>query len=288
MNIISGSGHAPSALDAVRAELSGLLRSGTLEIPSLPEQVAGLLEYAARPHASTASLIQLVNADAALASRVLKVTQFAAYQPNSPIDSLDSAVGWLGAGEVVDIAVTAAVQGLLFDAAAVAPQEDASWRSAIAAAIWSREIGAVSRRRSEFTYLCGLLHDIGRPFAWLTWRDLAGRLGVRASTREADAFVHETRQALGLAIARKWSLPAPVKVCIEGWASWTADAQADGQVAVIHLAHHLAEIVLQQGPEFAREVLARNPVLDELNITPDRLTALLDRAPWVMNQVRAY
>ena len=39
--------------------------------------------------------------------------------------------------------------------------------AAIAAAIWAREIGAVSRCRSPLTYLCGLLHDIGGLLARL-------------------------------------------------------------------------------------------------------------------------
>ena len=72
-----------------------------------------------------------------------------------------------------------------------------------------------------------------------------------------------------------------------GWIGWTPETGLDEQVAVIHLAHHLAEIVTQQGAEFAREALAGNPTLEVLNITPDRFTALLDRTIWVVNQVRA-
>jgi len=59
-------------------------------------------------------------------------------------------------------------------------------------------------------------------------------------------------------------------------------------VPVVHLGHHLAELVAEQGPEFAREALAADRVLDLLNIGPDRFRGLVDRAAWVTRQVEAY
>jgi HD-like signal output (HDOD) protein len=288
VNIIFQSGQPPSGLGNVRAEVSGLIRYETLDIPALPEHAARLIALAGKPRADLRLLTRLVQADPLVEARVLKVAQYAAYQPSAPISSLGEAISWLGTGEVADMAFTAAVQALLFDRVRGKGRIEECWKASIAAAIWAREIGAVSRRRSAMTYLCGLLHDIGAHAARVVCHETAAKLGVRLTEAEEDAFVNEFQAQFGETLARRWSLQDPVPECMTGWTSWTPSAGHDDQVAVIHLAHHLAEIVIRQGAEFAREALAGNPALEVLNITPDRFTALLDRTTWVVNQVRAY
>jgi HD-like signal output (HDOD) protein len=229
-----------------------------------------------------------VQADGVAEARVLKVAQFAAFQPSAPINSLGEAISWLGAGEVADMAFTASVQTTLFDPVRGQGTVEDAWKASIAAAIWAREIGAVSRHRSPLTYLCGLTHDIGAHVARLSCHDTAAKLGVRLTQAEQEALVQEFHGQFAEAIVRKWSLPDVMAASMSGWASWTPASGDDLHVAVIHLAHHLAEIVTQQGAEFAREALTGNQALDALNITPDRFTALLDRTGWVMGQVEAY
>lgn len=288
MNIILESGHAPSGLVSLRAEVAGLIRCDKLELPVLPEGTLRLLALAGKARADIRVLTRLVQEDRLVESRVLRVARLAAYQPSAPVHSLGEAIAWLGAGEVADVAFTASIHGLLFesgsDRAAAAPR----WRASIAAAIWAREIASVSRRRSPLTYVCGLLHDIGDHAARMACFDTAAKLGVRLTAEMEDAFVSEFGGQFGSLLARRWSLPAAVAECIEGWAGWEPSRGSDGQVPVAHLAHHLAEIVTQQGPEFAREALSGNAALDELNISPDRFTSLLDRTAWVMGQARAY
>ena len=288
MNIIKDSDRASSGLGGVCAEVSGLIRYDRLETPVLPQHASGLVALAGRPLADNRQLTRLIQEDRVVESRVLRVAQFAAYQPSAPINSLGEAIAWLGAGEVADMAFTAAVQGLLFEGERAKGRAADQWRASIAAAIWAREIGAVSRHRSPLTYVCGLLHDVGRHSARLACADTCARLGVRLSAAEEDGFVQEFAAEFGKAIATRWSLPQPVVECIRGWETWEPSCETSDQVPVVHLAHHLAEVVTGQGEEFAREALTGNAALDFLNITPDRFTALLDRTRWVMNQVAAY
>jgi len=289
VNIILQSGHAaPSSLDSVRAEVAGLVKYRKLEVPPPSEHALRLMPLAGRPGADVGLLTRLVQSDRAIEARVLRVAQFAAYQPSAPVASLGEAIAWLGAGEVADIAFTGSVQGQLFDAVRGAGRADDCWRASIAAAIWAREIGALSRCRTPLTYLCALLHDLGAHVARLSCLDISRKLGTPLSDEEVEAFVHEHEARYREVLVRRWSLPQQVIDCMQGWAGWRPRHDANGEVAVVHLAHHLAEIVTSQGPEFAREALSGNPALDFLHISPDRFTSLLERTPWVLGQVGAY
>lgn len=289
MDIIRRPGHdSPSGLERVRAEVAGLIRYRQLEVPVPSEHALRLLPLVGRPDADVRLLTRLVQSDKMVEARVLRVAQFAAYQPSAPISSLGEAIAWLGAGEVADIAFTAAVQGQLFDSVRGDVRVDASWRASIAAAIWAREIGAVSRCRTPLTYLSTLLHELGALCARLSCLDISRKLGVRMSPEDEAVFIHEHEPRYREAVIRRWALPPAVVDCMQGWAGWRPGGSRDGEVAVTHLAHHLAEIVTSQGPEFAREALSGNAALDVLNISPDRFTALLERTPWVMGQVGAY
>ena len=289
VDIIHHPGHAtPSGLESVRAEVAGLIKYRQLEVPAPSERALRLMPLVGRPNADAALLMRLVQSDKTVEGRVLRVAQFAAYQPSAPIASLGEAIAWLGAGEVADIAFTAAVQGQLFDAVRGAGRADECWRSSIAAAIWAREIGAVSRCRTPLTYLGALLHDLATLCARLSCLDVSRKLGVSLSAEEEERFVREHEVPYREAVVRRWSLPQQIIDCMEGWADWRPGGRHGGEVAVAHLAHHLAEIVTSQGPEFAREALCGNAALDALNISPDRFTSLLERTPWGMGQVGAY
>jgi HD-like signal output (HDOD) protein len=286
---IRHTGHAaPSGLDRLRAEVAGLVKYRQLDVPAPSEHALRLLPLAGRPNADVRVLTRLVQSDRLVESRVLRVAQFAAYQPSTPIMSLGEAIAWLGAGEVADIAFTAAVQGKLFDTVRGAGGADQCWRVSIAAAIWAREIGAVSRCRTPLTYASTLLHDLGALCTRLAGRDISAKLGVRLSPEDEDLFVREHEPRYRDAIIRRWALPPAVVDCMQGWAAWQPGGREGLGVAVTHLAHHLAEIVTSQGPEFAREALSGNAALDVLNVSPDRFTSLLERTPWVMGQVGAY
>jgi HD-like signal output (HDOD) protein len=288
VNIIRQQTNLSDAHAAVCTEMSALLQYGRLDLPPLPERAARVLALAGRRGADAQGLTQIIASDPALAAKVLKVARCAAYRPSCAIDSLPNAIGWLGVGEVADIAFTAAVQGCLLPVQAQRARAERTWRVAVAAAIWSREVAAMARRPAEMIYLCGLFHDIGRAAALLAIADVAGKLGVRLDDEQYDRLIHDFHGPLGALLAARWQLPESVAECMR---AWPEPAEAPGCAdprRVVHVAHHVAELIVGQGAEMAREALSGSAVLDQLNIGPDRLKALVDRSDWVMGQVSAY
>lgn len=278
---------ATQARADLRARLQAALDGGTAEIPMLPEVAARVLAVASRDDASAGQLARIITADPALAARVMRVACSAAYQPSTPIQSLQQAIAWLGMLEVADIAFSAAVQSRLLLVPGQRARIDELWQVAVSTALWSREIAALARQGGEQAYLCGLLHDIGRPVVLALVVDPAGG-PERPTGADLDALQQGFAVRVGAAVADAWGLPRPVHACIR----WHADPDAATHdvelVRIVHVARQIAELCCVQGAELARAALCDLPALDQLAIAPDRFNALLDRADWVLSQARAY
>lgn len=274
--------------DRVREELARQLDAGQLELPLLPEQAARVVSLASSTEADAQSLARLITADQALAAQVMRVARSAAYRAASPVNSLQHAITWLGLREVADIAFTVAVQARLLNAPGQRPRAQRLWRHALAAAVWSREIAMAARRHSEVTYLCGLLHDIGKPVALLAATATAADMGIRLDDEACEQLLLEFHGPMGLLLAERWNLPQAVAACIRLWPDYGAAPEYADEVRVVHLAHHLAAIVLEQGAEAAREALQDHPVLAALGLGRDRFNGIIDRAGVVTTQVGAY
>jgi HD-like signal output (HDOD) protein len=288
VNIITKPLLRPDGLAAVRRELAALIEHDRLDLPALPVQVARSIGMAIRAERDTRALARLVASDRWLAARVMRVARAGTWPPDSPMPSLPRAIHWLGVAEVNDIVLTAAAGRELLSWTGPRARVTRAWQQSVACAIWSREVAAMARCRSPLAYLCGLMHDAGRSVALLIVADLAGKLGVGLSDDDYDALVHQFHGELGLLLAQRWQLPEAVVACMLHWREPQAAGSFTEEAKVVHIAHHVAELVIGQGPEMARAALRTNPGFDALNIGPDRLKALIDRTDWVMGQVRAY
>lgn len=288
LNIISRQGATQPDTISVGSEFARLLGADALEIPGLPEGAARVASLSGSPPSRGRELADIVAADERLQSRLMQVGRQAAADPSLGLDTPQDIIGWIGPAEAGDIVYTESLQAALFDGCPDPAFGRQLWKVGIAAAIWSREAAALARRRSRFTFACGLLGDIGRPVTALACARLAARLGVVLGDAAVAQLVHEHHAAVADVIARRWELPEAVRQCLRGWPGEGNAAQASRERPVVYLGRHLAELVTEQGPEFAREALASDPVLELLNIGPDRFRGLVDRVAWVTSQVEAY
>lgn len=288
LNIISRRGAIKPDTGAVGSELAGLLRDEALDLPQLPDTAARVASLSGSPPARARDLADIVAGDERLQRSLMEVGRHAAGEPGLQLDTPRDVIGWIGPAEAGDIIYTASLQDALLHGTPQAVQARRLWQASIAAAIWSREAAALARRRSGLTYACGLLHDIGRPVTALACGDIAARLGVVLDDAGSADLVNTYHEIVAERVARRWQLPEAVVRCMRGWRNGRDAGPDERELPVVHLGHHLAELVAEQGPEFAREALAADRVLDLLNIGPDRFRGLVDRAAWVTLQVEAY
>ncbi len=288
MNITSRHSAVRPDAGSVGSELARLLRDDALPLPELPDGAARVAALSGSPPARGRALAEIVAGNDPLQSRLMLVGRHAAADSGPRLHTPQDVIGWIGPAEAGDIVYTASLQDALFHEHPDHATARRLWRVGIAAAIWSREAAALARRRSRLVYACGLLHDVGKPMTALACASLAERFEVVLDEAAVAELVHEHHQAVAQSLARRWKLPVAVVHCMQDRHDGSLGGREQREWPVVHLGHHLAELVAEQGPEFAREALTSDPVLNVLNIGPDRFRGLVDRVDWVTRQVEAY
>lgn len=288
MNIISRQRATKPDAGAVGSELARLLREDALDFPALPDTAARVASLSGPAPVRARDLEDIVAGDERSRHSLMQVGRRAACEPGLALETPRDVIGWIGPAEAGDIVYTASLQNALLPDTLQAAQARRLWQVGIAAAIWSREAAALARRRSKLSYACGLLHDIGKPVTALACGPIAARLGVVLDDAGTMDLVNEYHEIVAERVARRWQFPDAVVHCMRAWRDGRDAGPDERELPVVHLGHHLAELVAEQGPEFAREALAADRVLDLLNIGPDRFRGLVDRAAWVTRQVEAY
>ena len=85
---------SPPAVDTVESErvrIRARLAAGQLELPILPDVVAGVLRAVSDPDTDARRLAELVRTDAAIAAHVLRVANSSYYARGTPVVSRGSA-----------------------------------------------------------------------------------------------------------------------------------------------------------------------------------------------------
>lgn len=274
---------------AVHELVSGLFERGEIELPMLPTVANEILELCQSEDVDAAKLSEVLHRDQSLAGHVLRIANSPIYQGTVPIVSLQQAVSRLGLQALSDIAVAVAVQGRLFLLPAARETAAKLWRHALATAYFSKEIARTRRRNVESSFLCGLLHDVGKPVVLSALLDAGETLDMEMTSGIQHAAMDEFHTVIGEALAQQWKMPAAVAESVRYHHDDYDQAPTCAEAAMTTcLADHLAHLTL---PSHRREVTEEQirdlPVLESLNIYPDELEALLARQEEVLKSVEA-
>jgi len=135
------------------------------QIPMLSASASRLLQVTANPDHEMSEIVNLVQTDANLTARVLKVVNSAAFGLMHEISSIDRAISYLGERVIVSIAIGDCA-GKLFEKELQGYEAagGALWKHDLRTAIAAREVilqsgAAIS---PDLAFTAGLLHDIGK------------------------------------------------------------------------------------------------------------------------------
>lgn len=245
-----------------------------LELPMLPAVAAEVLALVQQETTDAARLAAVVHRDQTLASNVLRVANSALHAGQVPCASLQQAVGRLGMQAITEIALAVAVKGRVFAHPAFAEAGALLWRHSVVTGFFTKEIARLRQRDVEIAFLCGLLHDVGKPMLLAT----AERL-LRAAAVDSDALaaaLHEHHAAAGVALAQQWRLPDQIVECIHHHHAWEQAQRFPELTMTVHLADLLAHAVAggQPGEAPAAASIRWHPVLARLDLDPGQLVQL--------------
>jgi putative nucleotidyltransferase with HDIG domain len=201
------------------------------------------------------------------------VANSAAYRPPQPIVSMPQAISRLGFRTLCDIAIAVTLKGRIFQV----PRFDAImrslWMHSAAAGAYAKEIARLRRRNVEGAFLCGLLHDIGRPVILQFAVDAQRAADRTFADAEIAAVCDALHARVGAALIRRWEFPEWMVAAVEHHHDPDGPDQRD-ETRVTALADHLAHWALDSDVDDTQAVVGL-PLLIDLNIYEDEIRGLL-------------
>ena len=170
----------------------------------------------------------------------------------------------------------------LFKAPAFEALIDSIWMQSLATAVWSKEVARSLRRNVELGFICGLLHQIGKPVVLQAIQEIDSlNVDLHADWQIVQLLDLHSKQA-GLCVVERWKLPELVGETI----SWIDDYQSaptvQDLVTLIAAARQLSEITLGDASD---EVVFKLDSLTDLNLYQDDIAELMVRKDSILASV---
>jgi HD-like signal output (HDOD) protein len=241
----------------------------------LPATVARLATLIGRPDWSLNEAAHLVEFDAALTGRLLRLANSAATAGLAPVKTARDAIMRVGIGPALAFA---AASGLRKELRRALPEygltDGQLWRHSVASALAVEPIARRARKDvPPESFTAALIHDIGKivvarflspdQLRWLAdARDLGGLSSLQAETEVLGV----THAELGGLIAGGWKLPDRLAHAVTF--HHRPDEGGDILCDVVYLANVDAKRIGEGVVRSLDEVVASEPVLVRLGLTP--------------------
>ncbi|NIB41901.1 HDOD domain-containing protein [Pseudomaricurvus alkylphenolicus] len=251
-------------------------KSGNLEVPLLPEVASKVIALSQDTESDAVDLAQLIQSDPSLAAHVMRIANSAAYSPNATLVSLQQAITRLGMNLIGDIAVAASINTKMFKAPGYEQRIADTWKHALATGLWAKEIARQCRINVEATFLCGLLHSIGRPVTLQASCDEAEKQQLQLTQDDAITLEELLNLSVGLCVLKAWEMPLIICEALKYFHDYQNAPHAVEQTQVVHAAACFAHHMLD--PETTpKDSLLALEVLADLNLYQDEVQDLLDK-----------
>ena len=159
------------------------------------------------------------------------------------------------------------------------------WSHSVAAAFCAQEAARLLRRNAETAFLCGLLHDIGKPVVLEAAQAVEKSLGWELKAEVAVLLMEEFGNRVGAQLAREWGLPDQVQEAIACRDCYNEASQYPDEAMMTCLADLLSDHLLDEASD--EDALRAHPVFADLNLYPDDVDSLLSKKESVLETVES-
>jgi len=238
------------------------LLSHITEVPTLPTSVVRVMQMIEDPFCSSSDLAKVIQADPAMAVKVLKLANSSYYGFRQKISNIPQAVTLLGFATLKNTLLAAAVFDM-FRLSSTGFDLPALWKHSITSAAAAKLIAKRARYpQAEKAFTAALLHDVGKivmarflPQALAEIVELVRfeQMGMYDAERKVLGLSHP---ALGAWVLKRWGLPSPIAEAVEFHHHPTRAQTSFDLAAIVYLANILAHRagIGNGGDDLAREV----------------------------------
>jgi putative nucleotidyltransferase with HDIG domain len=269
---------------SVLDELRWRVAQGRVDLPLLPGVAMEVTNVASLESTDARALADLLRRDQAIAAHVLRVVSSPLYSGRTQIVSLQQAVARLGLQKIREIALAIAFRVGVFKLKGFEAEVTAMFQHSVSTALFAQEVARATRRNVEDAFMCGLLHDVGRPVTLQALVQILHEQKVRATPRAVVAAAGELHVEVGAGLAESWGLPEAVGMSIRHHHSLTPPEPHALGVRITALADELARFAFE--PERLPESeLRKHPSLAPLELYPETLDGILAKAETIRRAV---
>jgi putative nucleotidyltransferase with HDIG domain len=224
------------------------LISGATRTSSLPEIFIMINEVVNDPTSSFSDIAQVVNLDASLSARLLKIVNSSFYSFPSNIETVTHAIAVIGTEQLHNLALATTIISNFKGIPDKTLNMNLFWRHSMGVAIVARNLAIHCRESNpERFYLAGILHDIGRLIILENLPDEASQIVTRQN--ETGGIVWEIERdvlgfdhgEVGAALAHSWNLPLSLEEIIGNHHNPSRSIRYPLETAIIHLADIIAK-----------------------------------------------
>lgn len=257
-------------------------------LPSLPDLALRIRRAIDDDVSDAKAIAKLVEADPAMAAKLLKAANSALYGGLSAVETCPSAVVRLGMGTTKQLVLSFALKEVFkSDDQMIKERMRVLWKhSAQIAAICFVLARDIKGMQPEEALLIGLVHDVG-AIAILNYIHKFPELGENEA--ELEETIRRMRGELGAMILRKWKFPSAVIAGARDAENWTRNRLGDADYTDLLVTAQVHEMLRKQRlaelPPMEK-ITAVQRVLGE-DATPEKSLEILHAAKEQVDEMRS-
>ncbi len=263
-------------IPAATLTVNDLLR-GDIQLVSPPTIYLALNKVIDDPTKTVLDAAHVVENDASLAIRLLKIVNSAFYGFSSKVDSVSKAISMIGVRELQNLALATIVMERFSELPGQSFSIHDFWAKNLRCALIARELDTeLGKRYRDSAFICGLLHNIGQLVLYRRIPVLAREVDlliqarVSEETSEADIereVIGFDRFEVGATLCRLWKLPDVVGESIL-LHSRNDHANPNALIAdIVRMAHAYSKVDAETDPAS----------INGLRLLPEQISVILDR-----------
>lgn len=273
------------------------LKQITSKIGDLPPMLATAMkamQMTKDPKVAARDLQSVISQDQALSARILRIVNSAVYCFRRKVSTISHAVAILGMETIRSIIMAASIHQLYQSGMRMANDlgtklmADHSWGSAVAARVIAQR---VRYGNPEEAFLCGLMHDIGKPVLLqsmpIEYLPIVNEVYMGGSTfHELEMLALGFSHAhVGALLAAKWNFPPQLSEAI-GYHHNPLSARNFAKLTCVTSLSNRMMILLEVGFERNRALkLGTLPEVDFLKLNQSALDAIVNEVQTVRTQM---